>query len=166
MPMMDFFFVCYFTLLSISQIIHRGVVWWQMNDEFEIILKEAGVVLFRYYSSICLEKLSRNLSLKTRCPSRDSNWTPPDYKSSQWALPFCLLAIMFTWILVVVTMWLPSLATSALGWLTYNHRALEGNLIVGRQRERERAFERRHHPHPKDVFRRRGTYFSGCLRIK
>jgi hypothetical protein len=39
-------------------------------------------------------KIARNLSQDSRCPGRDSNRAPPEYKSR--ALPLCHLALLLT----------------------------------------------------------------------
>jgi hypothetical protein len=58
-------------------------------DEMERIWKEAFVASSRYCPDIYLHglwKTARNLSQDRRCPLRDSNEAPPEYKSRQLPL--------------------------------------------------------------------------------
>jgi hypothetical protein len=55
-----------------------------MNDDLKSIWKGAVVAEYRFCSGIFVERLrkpTRNLSQYSRCPGRDSNRAPPEYKS-------------------------------------------------------------------------------------
>lgn len=52
-------------------------------DELEVIWKDVVVAYSRYSPGSCLEELrekTKNLSQDSRCPARDSNLTPPEYR--------------------------------------------------------------------------------------
>ena len=60
-----------------------------VNYELENIWKAAVVAYLRYYPDICLEELrkaTQSLSHYSRCSGRDSNQTPPKYKSEMLLL--------------------------------------------------------------------------------
>jgi hypothetical protein len=53
-----------------------------INYELERILNETVVVNCKVVSSNCLQRLTKTIkpSVKSRCPNKDSNWTPLEYK--------------------------------------------------------------------------------------
>jgi hypothetical protein len=64
----------------------RHHVTWDgtVTEELERICKEAIVIELRCNPKICLKRLrkhTRNLSRNSRCPTQDSNQTPPEYRS-------------------------------------------------------------------------------------
>jgi hypothetical protein len=87
-----FVFVIYLKLLQVFQTKQRHMVEFLAKNELERICKEAVVAYFRYHSGIFLDRLTKNhVKLQeNRCPVRDSNQAPPEYKPEVLLLePIC-----------------------------------------------------------------------------